>query len=74
MGAFFHAFLSLSAGLRFVFENQFQKRTRRTKKVKYAPKKVIKLENGRYTEISYLEFCSRKEQDACYKDKLFLPM
>ena len=42
--------------------------------MKYAPKKVFILENGRYTEISYSEFISRKESDEHYKDKLFLPM
>lgn len=42
--------------------------------MKYAPKKVFILKDGKYTEISYEELCSRKESDETYMDKLFLPM
>lgn len=40
--------------------------------VKHAPKKVFILEDGEYLEISYEEFCQRKETDTTYKDKLFI--
>ncbi len=40
--------------------------------MKYAPKKVFILENGKYIEISYEEFCRREETDTTYKDKLFI--
>lgn len=40
--------------------------------MKHAPKKVFILEDGEYLEISYEEFCQRKETDTTYKDKLFI--
>lgn len=40
--------------------------------MKHAPKKVFILEDGEYIEISYKEFCQRKETDTTYKDKLFI--
>lgn len=40
--------------------------------MKHAPKKVFILEDGEYIEISYEEFCQRKETDTTYKDKLFI--
>lgn len=42
--------------------------------MKYAPKKVFILDNGSYTELSYEEFCSLKENDVSYADKFFIPL
>lgn len=42
--------------------------------MKYAPKKVFILDNGSYTELSYEEFCSLKENDISYADKFFIPL
>lgn len=42
--------------------------------VKKAPKKVFVLENGNYKELSYEDFCSFKENDISYADKLFIPL
>ena len=40
----------------------------------YQLRKVFILENGGYTELSYEEFCRRKETNPSYADKLFLPL
>ena len=42
--------------------------------MKYAPRKVYIKENGRYVELSYEDFCRRRETDRAYKDKLFIPV
>ncbi len=42
--------------------------------MKYAPRKVYIKENGRYVELSYEDFCRRREMDKVYKDKLFIPV
>lgn len=42
--------------------------------MKYAPRKVYIKENGGYTELSYEDFCRRRETDGAYKDKLFIPV
>ena len=42
--------------------------------MKYAPKKVFILDNGIYTELSYEEFCSLKDNDVSYADKFFIPL
>lgn len=42
--------------------------------MKYAPKRVFVLENGRYIEISYEELCNRSESDASYTNRRFLPL
>ncbi|HBF7768569.1 sigma-70 family RNA polymerase sigma factor [Clostridioides difficile] len=42
--------------------------------MKYAPRKVYIKENGGYTELSYKEFCHRRETDGAYADKLFIPV
>lgn len=42
--------------------------------MKYAPKSVFILENGKYIEISYEELCSRTESNVTYKNKRFLPL
>ncbi|MCU0080980.1 sigma-70 family RNA polymerase sigma factor [Extibacter muris] len=42
--------------------------------VKYAPRKVYIKENGGYAELSYTEFCRRRNADQSYMDKLFIPV
>jgi len=42
--------------------------------VKYAPRKVYIKENGGYEELSYTDFCRRKQADQSYMDKLFIPV
>ncbi len=42
--------------------------------MKYAPRKVYIKENGGYTELSYEDFCRRREADGTYKDKFFIPV
>ena len=38
--------------------------------VKYAPRKVYIKENGGYVELSYKDFCRRREANQSYMDKL----
>ena len=38
--------------------------------MKYAPRKVYIKESGRYVELSYTDFCRRRESDQTYMDKL----
>ena len=42
--------------------------------VKYAPRKVYIKENGGYLELSYQDFCHRRQADQSYMDKLFIPV
>ena len=42
--------------------------------VKYAPRKVYIKENNVYVELSYRDFCRRRESDQSYLDKLFIPV
>lgn len=42
--------------------------------MKYAPRKVYIKENGSYAELSYMDFCRRREADRTYSDKLFIPV
>ena len=42
--------------------------------VKYAPRKVYIRENGGYMELSYTDFCHRRQADQTYADKLFIPV
>ena len=42
--------------------------------VKYAPRKVYIKESGGYVELSYTDFCRRREADQSYMDKLFIPV
>ena len=42
--------------------------------VKYAPRKVYIKENNVYVELSYKDFCCRRESDQSYLDKLFIPV
>lgn len=42
--------------------------------MKYVPKKVFILEDGKYIELSYEEFCERCELGSTYSDKHFVPL
>ena len=42
--------------------------------MKYAPRKVYIKESGGYAELSYVEFCRRRNADQSYMDKLFIPV
>lgn len=42
--------------------------------MKNTPKKVFILENGNYIKITYEEFCHRKQTDASYADRHFIPL
>lgn len=46
-----------------VFESENQKPKQEDKTVKYTPKKVFILEEGKYIEMSYEEFNRRKQED-----------
>ncbi|RKJ00910.1 sigma-70 family RNA polymerase sigma factor [bacterium D16-54] len=42
--------------------------------MKYAPRKVYIKENNVYVELSYTDFCRRRQADQSYMDKLFIPV
>ena len=42
--------------------------------MKYAPRKVYIKENNVYAELSYKDFCHRRQADQSYMDKLFIPV
>ena len=42
--------------------------------MKYAPRKVYIKENDGYMELSYMDFCYRRQADQSYMDKLFIPV
>ena len=42
--------------------------------VKYALRKVYIRESGGYVELTYTDFCHRRQADQSYMDKLFIPM
>ena len=42
--------------------------------MKYAPRKVYIKESGSYVELSYMDFCRRRQADQSYMDKLFIPI
>ena len=42
--------------------------------VKYAPRKVYIKESSGYVELSYKDFCRRRQTDQSYMDKLFIPV
>ena len=42
--------------------------------MKYAPRKVYIKESGSYVELSYRDFCRRRQADQSYMDKLFIPV
>ena len=57
-----------------VFEPKNQKPKQEDKTVKYTPKKVFILEEGKYIEMSYEEFNRRKQEDESYQMKRFLSL
>lgn len=42
--------------------------------MKYNPKKVFILDDGKYIEITYQDFCNRRELDLSYDNKHFIPV
>ncbi len=42
--------------------------------MKYAPIKVYIRENNVNVELSYTDFCRRRQADQSYMDKLFIPV
>ena len=58
--------------LKFELKIKFQ--IREDKTVKYAPKKVFILENGKYKEITYSELQELEQSDKSYAKKFFLPL
>ena len=42
--------------------------------VKYAPRKVYIKVSGGYAELTYKDFCRRRQVDQSYMDKLFIPV
>ena len=42
--------------------------------MKYAPRKVYIKESGGYVELTYKDFCRRRQADQSYMDKLFIPV
>ena len=42
--------------------------------MKYAPRKVYIKDSGGYVELSYTDFCRRRQADQSYMDKLFIPV
>ena len=42
--------------------------------MKYAPRKVYIKESGGYVELTYTDFCHRRQADQSYMDKLFIPV
>ncbi len=42
--------------------------------MKYAPRKVYIKKDGDYVELSYQDFCYRRQADQSYMDKLFIPV
>ena len=42
--------------------------------MKYVPRKVYITESGGYAELSYQDFCRRRQADQSYMDKLFIPV
>ena len=42
--------------------------------MKYTPRKVYIKESGGYVELSYKDFCRRRQADQSYMDKLFIPI
>jgi RNA polymerase sigma factor (sigma-70 family) len=58
----------------FIWILAFQKFRWEVLKVKYAPRKIYIKENGGYVELSYKDFCRRRESDQSYMDKLFIPV
>ncbi len=57
-----------------IWISAFQKFRWEVLTVKYAPRKVYIKENNVYVELSYRDFCRRRESDQSYMDKLFIPV
>lgn len=57
-------------GLKSNFSNSNQEGI----KLKFTPKKVFIIENGKYQELTYEEFNNKIEKNPSYEDKLFLPL
>jgi len=57
-----------------IWISAFQKFRLEVLAVKYAPRKVYIKENGGYAELSYTDFCRRRQIDQTYMDKLFIPI
>ena len=65
---------SLSLPALSIWILSFQKFRWEVLTVKYAPRKVyIKKDDG-YVELSYKDFCRRRQSDQNYMDKLFIPV
>ena len=58
--------------LKFELKTKFQ--IQEDKTVKYAPKKVFILENGKYKEITYSELQKLEQSGKSYAEKFFLPL
>ena len=58
--------------LKFELKIKFQ--IQEDKTVKYAPKKVFILEDGKYKEITYSELQKLEQSDKSYAEKFFLPL
>ncbi len=58
--------------MRFELKIKFQ--IQEDKTVKYAPKKVFILENGKYKEITYSELQELEQSGKSYAEKFFLPL
>lgn len=56
------------------FELKIKFQIQEDKTVKYAPKKVFILENGKYKEITYSELQKLEQSDKSYAEKFFLPL
>ena len=52
----------------------FQKFRLEENAVKYAPRKAYIKESDGYVELSYTDFCRRRQADQTYMDKLFIPV
>lgn len=40
----------------------------------FEPKKIFVLEDGKYIELTYQEFCGHRKSDIAYSDKHFIPL
>ena len=58
--------------LKFELKIKFQ--IQEDKTVKYAPKKVFILEDGKYKEITYSELQKLEQSDKSYAEKFYLPL
>ena len=68
----FRCWLSFAAFPIWIFT--FSKFRLEENTVKYAPRKVYIKESSGYVELSYKDFCRRRQTDQSYMDKLFIPV